>query len=137
MRSNKGFTLIELLAVIVVLAIIALIATPMVLNTINDAKKGALEQSANSVIQAVENKIALSMLKDSNYVATSPWTDKNLEIKGDKPVCVNLTIANGVVTSGTVKFATGTVTIADGKVVTTGDNATKLETNASDATCTA
>ena len=38
---KKGFTLIELLAVIIILAIIALIATPIVLNVINDARKSA------------------------------------------------------------------------------------------------
>ena len=37
--KRKGFTLIELLAVIVVLAIIALIATPIVMNTIKNARK--------------------------------------------------------------------------------------------------
>ena len=42
--KQKGFTLIELLAVIVVLAVIALIATPLVMNAIEDARKGALEQ---------------------------------------------------------------------------------------------
>ncbi len=31
--KNKGFTLIELLAVIVILAVIALISMPLVLNT--------------------------------------------------------------------------------------------------------
>jgi len=36
--KNKGFTLIELLAVIVILAIIALIATPIVLGIIEDVK---------------------------------------------------------------------------------------------------
>ena len=36
MNKKGGFTLIELLAVIVILAIIALIATPIVLNIIND-----------------------------------------------------------------------------------------------------
>ena len=36
---KKGFTLIELLAVIVILAIIALIATPLILNVIDDSKK--------------------------------------------------------------------------------------------------
>ena len=35
---KKGFTLIELLAVIVILAIISLIAAPIVVNIINDAK---------------------------------------------------------------------------------------------------
>ena len=34
MKRKKGFTLIELLAVIVILAIIALIATPIILNMI-------------------------------------------------------------------------------------------------------
>ena len=38
---KKGFTLIELLAVIVILAIIALIATPIVLSIINDSKESA------------------------------------------------------------------------------------------------
>lgn len=136
MRSNKGFTLIELLAVIVVLAIIALIATPMVLNVINDAKKGALEQSANSVVQAVENKIALDMIKDSTTatVPTSVTETTGIEVKGDQPVCVNLTLEKGIVKSGTIKFATGTVTIENGQPKT---SATKLETNADTATCTA
>ena len=40
MKNNKGFTLIELLAVIVILAIIALIATPMILGVIDTAKQG-------------------------------------------------------------------------------------------------
>ena len=35
---KKGFTLIELLAVIVILAIIALIATPIILGIIDDAR---------------------------------------------------------------------------------------------------
>ena len=39
--NKKGFTLIELLAVIVILAIIALIATPLVLSLINNAKEGS------------------------------------------------------------------------------------------------
>ncbi|MCI8544918.1 MAG: prepilin-type N-terminal cleavage/methylation domain-containing protein, partial [Bacilli bacterium] len=38
---KKGFTLIELLAVIVILAVIALIATPIILNIIEKARKSA------------------------------------------------------------------------------------------------
>ena len=38
-RNTKGFTLVELLAVIVILAIIALIATPIILGVIEDARK--------------------------------------------------------------------------------------------------
>ncbi len=56
MKNKKGFTLIELLAVIVVLAIIALIATPIVMNTIKNAKKGAAERTADNYIKQVEQQ---------------------------------------------------------------------------------
>ena len=45
-KNTKGFTLIELLAVVVVLAIITLIATPIILGVIDKVKKGAAESSA-------------------------------------------------------------------------------------------
>ena len=37
--KSKGFTLIELLAVIVILAVIALIATPLIMGTITKPKE--------------------------------------------------------------------------------------------------
>ena len=52
--KNKGFTLIELLAVIVILAIIALIATPIILGIINDARTSAKQRSEELVVNAVE-----------------------------------------------------------------------------------
>ena len=55
MKANKkGFTLIELLAVIVILAIIALITVPVVINIINNAKKGAAEDSTYGVVEAAK-----------------------------------------------------------------------------------
>ena len=54
MRINsKGFTLIELLAVIVILAIIALITTPVILNVIEDARKNSAVDKAWGTIDAV------------------------------------------------------------------------------------
>ena len=41
MKRKNGFTLIELLAVIVILAIIALIATPIILGIVDNARKDA------------------------------------------------------------------------------------------------
>ena len=41
MNKKSGFTLIELLAVIVILAVIALIATPLIMGVIDDARKGS------------------------------------------------------------------------------------------------
>lgn len=51
-RGNKGFTLIELLSVIVVLAIIALIATPIVMNLIEKSQKEAVSLSIASIEKA-------------------------------------------------------------------------------------
>ena len=55
--KNKGFTLIELLAVIVILAIIALIATPIILGIINDARTQARKRSAELAYTGVEYAI--------------------------------------------------------------------------------
>ena len=55
MKTNKkGFTLIELLAVIVILAIIALITVPVVIKIIDNAKKGAAEDSTYGVLTAAK-----------------------------------------------------------------------------------
>ena len=53
-NNTKGFTLIELLAVIVILSIIALIATPIVLNIINTTRKGAAARSAAITARIME-----------------------------------------------------------------------------------
>ena len=55
--GKKGFTLIELLAVIVILAIIALIATPIIMNIIRDSKENANKRSIDNYAKAVENAI--------------------------------------------------------------------------------
>ena len=74
MKKNsmkKGFTLIELLAVIIILAIIALIATPIILNVIDDAKKSAGLSEANMIYSGIENYCSVEEMKeqmDSSYV---------------------------------------------------------------------
>ena len=55
---KKGFTLIELLAVIVILAIIALIATPVVLDIISNARESSNKRSIEMYSKAVEQAIA-------------------------------------------------------------------------------
>ncbi|NLL44639.1 MAG: hypothetical protein GX247_03115, partial [Mollicutes bacterium] len=79
----------ELLAVIVILAIIALIATPLILNVIDDAKKGAFKNSAYGIIEAAELSYALDMLNGDleeititydNYTEHNP-SGKKLQYK--------------------------------------------------------
>ena len=60
--KNKGFTLIELLAVIVILAIIALIATPIILGIINQSRIGAAEASATAIIKSVGDAYGQAVL---------------------------------------------------------------------------
>ena len=65
MRNNKkGFTLIELLAVIVILAVIALISTPIVLNLINNVRKGAFARSTEGVLKASKLYYSANLIED-------------------------------------------------------------------------
>ena len=76
MKNKKnGFTLIELLAVIIVLAIIALIATPIIFNVIENAKIKSLENSCYGVIDAVRTKYSENLLNSTREC--SDENDKN------------------------------------------------------------
>ena len=70
MKKNKGFTLIELLAVIVILAIIALIATPIITGQLDQVRASAFLRSANSIVHAAELKYA-NLNTDTSSIATS------------------------------------------------------------------
>ena len=75
MKRKNGFTLIELLAVIVILAVIALIATPIILNVIENAKKGASKNSMYGYVEAVELDSAKVLLKQKKRL-TGTYTTK-------------------------------------------------------------
>lgn len=117
MKSNKGFTLIELLAVIVILAIIALIATPMVLNTIEDARKGAAQSSALTYVSEVEKQIAINMISDPSYTVASVTDTSFVKVKGDAPTSINLTVEDGIIKNGTLVINNYTISY-DGKKAT-------------------
>ncbi len=53
-NNKKGFTLIELLAVIVILGVIALIATPIVINVIEKAKQESYKRSVEFAMDATD-----------------------------------------------------------------------------------
>ncbi len=84
--KKKGFTLIELLAVIVILAIIALISTPIIINVIDRAQKGAFENSAYGVIDAAKLYYAESYLDGNTGEETFTFpADTKLKLSGTKP----------------------------------------------------
>ena len=130
LKNKKGFTLIELLAVIVVLAIIALIATPIVMNTIKNAKKGAAERTADNYIKQVETAVAESRIDrtktangtyniqpDGNLCPASGCgeNDKNkitIDMSGNKPTSGKIKITNGSVDQSSSSMTVGSYEVA-------------------------
>ncbi len=91
-KNKKGFTLIELLAVIVILAAIALITTPIVIGLINDSHKSTFENSVKGVYRAIQDDYTQNGYTDTQtYTITSTTitntsdterTDSKFEFQG-------------------------------------------------------
>lgn len=81
--NNKGFTLIELLAVVVILAIIALIVTPIVLGIIGDAREESNERSVELYAKAVQDGLVLYRMKNKKAVKPGKYTSETLPFEVD------------------------------------------------------
>ena len=134
---KKGFTLIELLAVIVILAIIALIATPIILNIIEDSKKSAATNSAQLYVDGLTKHIAKMNLENefnpssctiTNGSVSCDETSLNYEINGQAPTSGTITFTNGVVTAYTLGISGYTVT-KNGSTITTTKGEPTIEFN--------
>ena len=100
---RKGFTLIELLAVIVVLAVIALIATPIVFGVINTAKKGAAEQSTVAYVKAIESTVTIDDFYNKSYANRDDYLYDEIkaDVSGSTPTGGVYALKDGIVTRGT------------------------------------
>ena len=133
-RNTKGFTLIELLAVIVVLAIIALIATPIVLNLINTARRGAAESSATAYVKGVENAVLSTMVQNTDSVICASYDVKDktitctdatekekvggvltVDVDGTVPESGKINFTDRSVSDATFKIGSYDITYKDGK----------------------
>lgn len=137
-KNTKGFTLIELLAVIVVLAVIALIATPIVLNLVKEAKVGAARESVTSYMKAVENTVLKEMVNGKDVVFCTSYTidGTTLTGTGDCKAPLTVDVSGKGPTAGTVKMnADGSNITAEGvKVDTYGPFTYTQSTGTSDGT---
>ena len=83
--TTLGFTLIELIGVLVIMAIIALIVTPLVMNIIRKARTAADKRSIDAYGRSIEIAIA-GYLLDNGYFPTSIG-QLTIEYSGDEVVC--------------------------------------------------
>lgn len=104
MKKKTGFTLIELLATIVVLAIIILIATPIVFRIINSSKKSAYMKSASLLLNSFnlyyidgQPHLENTIFNCNESKCVSDKKDKNGKIK---EINVNGNIGTGKATVG-------------------------------------
>ena len=84
-KKGHGFTLIELIAVLVIMAIIALIATPLVMNIIRKARISADKRSIDAYGRSIELAIA-GYLLDTGSFPTSVG-ELTIEYSGNEVVC--------------------------------------------------
>ena len=130
-KKKKGFTLIELLAIIVILAIIAVITVPIILNIIDNSRKGAAQDSAYGYKDAV-NKYYVSELSsnrelqlEGQYTVTdgvlngTGIVNKEIPVSGDKPSSGYLNYTNNTLTTGCLTIGDYKVTFENGSVSST------------------
>ncbi len=126
--KKYGFTLIELLAVIIILAIVALIATPLILNVIDDARDSANMSEAQLVLKAAEQAYVIEQL--------GLTTDSNMEFDGSTNIYEHLQFTGEKPENGNINITSdGKVNMQiyqDGKCYVKGFNATEITVTESD-----
>ena len=86
-RRKRGFTLIELIAVLVIMAIIALIVTPLVMSIIRKAKISARKRSVDAYGRSVELAIASHLLDTGTFPTNADLPNLQVEYSGSTVVC--------------------------------------------------
>ena len=84
-RKRNGFTLLELIAVLVIMAIIALIATPLVMSIIRKARVSADKRSIDAYGRSIELAIAGYLLDTGKF--QTDVSQLTIEYSGNKVEC--------------------------------------------------
>ena len=136
-KKKNAFTLIELLAIIVILAIIAVITVPIILNIIENSRRGAATDSAYGYRDAVNKYYVTELSKNNKLMLNDTYTVNSdgslsggnfgddevqslpISISGTVPTSGTLTYSNNTLTSGCLIIGDYAVTFADGSVSNT------------------
>ena len=85
--KKKGFTLIELIAVLVIMAIIALIVTPLVMSIIRKAKISDRKRNVVAYERSVDVAIASHLLDTGTFPTNEQLPNLQIEYSGSNVVC--------------------------------------------------
>ena len=113
MKRNKAFTLIELVSVLVILAILALIVTPLVLNILRKARTAADKRSIDAYGRSIELAVADYLLENGSFPTSID--ELTIEYSGDRVVCsitqlnddTSIYLANCTVNGRTIDYTYG------------------------------
>ena len=138
-KKKNAFTLIELLAIIVILAIIAVITVPIILNIIENSRKGAATDSAYGYKDSVNKTYITELSKpdlgglklngvyevqsngtlepaDGYSFGVTNYNTLPVSVSGDKPSSGKLRYANNVLNAGCLVIGDYRVTFVSGSV---------------------
>ena len=100
--KNNGFTLIELLGVIIILALVAVITTPVITGIIEDSKKETVKRSVENISSAAQIYVANEELANKKVPkGKNIYEAVSKEISGSKPEYAEI-ISDGI---GNIAYA--------------------------------
>mgnify|MGYP005728024543 CR=1 FL=1 len=80
-KSNSGFTLIELIMVMIILGVLAAVAIPRYLDTIENAEQASEDAVISNVRAALENYAIHKLLDSGRRI----WPDNPFDALSEKP----------------------------------------------------
>lgn len=104
MKNNKAFTIVELLMVIVLLAIVALIAVPMIQNLVMDAKTRTNKLNTQKYIETVQLTLEKRQLKERQPITRCTIYDNKGNLKCNDNQIVELSFKGSIPSSGTLNI---------------------------------
>ena len=123
MKKKNGFTLIELLAILVILTIIAVVTVPIILNVIDNSKKGTITDSAYGYKDAINKYYLTKLGEDPTFeFQNGTYTRDQLKnmgvtISGQEPHSNSwVEISNNEVINGCIQYDENKVVIQNGNV---------------------
>ena len=96
MKNNKGFTLIELIMVTIILGILAAVAVPRYMGTVNQAEAAAEKAVVDALRAAVENYSTQEFLENGRYdYPANPFDLVDVDGYDDDNMYNGLTLMDG------------------------------------------